>query len=120
MIIYKILLFIGIALGALGQLCLKHSVREGIELKRGQILKTLSRIYFNFYFILGGLIYMVSMTLFIVIISHIDLSYVYPIASINFVFVSILSKLIFKEKIGRLRWTSIVVITLGVALISLS
>ena len=120
MIIYKILLFISIALGTLGQLSLKHSVREGMELRYGHILRTLSRIYLNFYFILGGLIYVVSMTLFLVVISHIDLSYVYPIASINFVFVSILSKVIFKERISRLRWLSIFVITLGVALISLS
>lgn len=120
MVIYKILLFIAIALGTIGQLCLKHSVREGVVLRKGEIFRALSRIYFNLFFMLGALVYMTSMALFIIVISHIDLSYVYPIASINFVFVSISSKIVFKERISRLRWLSISVITLGVALISLS
>lgn len=117
---YKMLLFIGIVLGVLGQLALKQSTQNGIRFRKGRIIRTLFRMYFNKFFIIGGVCYVFSMILFIVILSHLDLSLIYPIISINFVFVSIFSKLIFKEKISKKRWLSMLIISIGVIITTLS
>lgn len=120
MVFYKILLFIGIALGVFGQMLLKRGMKRNISFRKGEIIRTLFRLYLNFFIIAGALCYAVSVILFIVVISHIDLSYAYPIVSMNFVFVSILSKLIFKERISKLRWFSMFVVMCGVILITVS
>ncbi|MEA3378963.1 MAG: EamA family transporter [Nanoarchaeota archaeon] len=118
MAIYKILAFVSVSMGIVAQLCLKKGML-GFRLRRN-LLKNLLRIYLNPYVILGAFLFLISMAIFIVAISSIDLSYAYPLASLNFVFVSIFSKYLFKEKISRLRWISLAIIIFGVALLSIS
>ena len=53
-------------------------------------------------------------------LSRIDLSYAYPLVSINFIAITILSRLIFKEKVTRFRWLSVFTILVGVVLLTMS
>lgn len=122
MISYKLILFIGILLGAAGQLLLKKGM-----MKQGKIriqLMTLHRDLFNLYFhrhiIIGGLLFVVSLGLWTIVISKLDLSYAYPLVSANYIIVSLFSKIFFKEKITGYRWLSIFVILIGVVLVTLS
>ncbi|MEK6864326.1 MAG: EamA family transporter [Nanoarchaeota archaeon] len=122
MISYNILLFIGIMLGAAGQLLLKKGmIKHGkVSIKLKSALKDLFNLYFHRYIIIGGLLFIISLGLWTIVISKLDLSYAYPIVSINYVIVSLFSKMFFKEKITKYRWLSIFVILIGVVLVTLS
>lgn len=122
MISYKLLLFIGIMLGAIGQLLLKKSmVRHGrVSIKIRTIIKDMFNLYFHRYIIFGGSLFIISLGLWTIVLSKLDLSYAYPLVSLNFVVVSMLSKAFFKEQVSGYRWLSIFVILLGVVLVTMS
>jgi drug/metabolite transporter (DMT)-like permease len=56
----------------------------------------------------------------ILALSKSELSYIYPVAALSYVFVALLSFLIFHEDVTLLRWLGIAVICLGVFLVSRS
>jgi drug/metabolite transporter (DMT)-like permease len=117
---YKILLFIGILFGAFGQTALKRSTKEGYKLVKGHLIKTILKMYFNKYFIIGAIGYAMSMIIFLMVLSHLELSLIYPMISLNFVLVALLSKMFFGEKISKKRWVSMIIISVGVFVTSLS
>lgn len=119
---YKILLFIGIFIGVIAQLVMKLGMgRHGkVRLSLKRIHRDILRIYFNGFVFTGVFLYLLSFFIWIFVISKIDLSYAYPLVSINFVLVALGSKIFFKEKVSRKRWFSIAVILLGVVLVTMS
>jgi len=56
---------------------------------------------------------------FLAVLSWADLSLIIPATSISFVVSTVGAKLILKERISRLRWAGALLVSLGVALISL-
>jgi len=119
--IYHTLLFVGIFLGAVAQLSIKKGSVRDIKLRIGKrIFKDIFDIYWNKYILFGTICYGVDTILWVGILSKLDLSYAYPLISANFVIITILSKIIFKEQITKLRWLSVIIIALGVVLTSLS
>lgn len=53
-------------------------------------------------------------------VSRLPLSYAYPFMATTFPIVLILSRVIFSEEIGMLRWAGVIVIWLGLVLVSRS
>lgn len=119
---YLILLFIGIIIGVMAQISLKYGMHKHgkVKLSFRTFIKDVFKIYLNIFVIIGMLSYFVSFLLWLIVISKLDLSYAYPIASINFALVALSSKIFFKEKVSRKRWLSILVIIMGVILVTLS
>lgn len=113
MFIYKALLLPGIIMGVVAQLLLKYGVS-----KYGK--QGVFRMIFNLPVLLGFSLYGLSMLIWLVVISELDLSYAYPMVSSGYFFVALSSKFIFKEKVSWQRWLSIFVIVLGVALVGMS
>lgn len=122
MIIYKLLLFISIAIGIAGQLVLKHGMNKHgkAHIRLSHFISDVWNIYFHRWIILGVILYAGSLPLWIMALSRIDLSYAYPLVSINFIAITLLSKFIFKEKVTRYRWLSVFIILLGVILLTMS
>jgi len=122
MINYKLLLFIGILLGAAGQLLLKKGMtKQGkVSVSLRTLHKDMFNLYFHRYIILGGSLFIISLGLWTIVLSKLDLSYAYPLVSMNFVIVSLLSKAFFKEQISGYRWLCIFVILSGVILVTFS
>lgn len=120
--IYKILLFISIAIGIAGQLFLKKGMnKHGKAVVRVKtIISDILGIYLHRWIIAGALLYALSLPLWTAALSKLDLSYAYPLVSVNFVAVSLFSSIFFKEKISRYRWLSIFVILAGVILVTMS
>jgi len=119
---YKLILFVGILMGVIAQLVMKLGMkRHGkVSLSLKRIHRDIFRIYFNPFVILGVSFYLLSFFIWIFVISKIDLSYAYPLVSINFVLIALFSKIFFKEKVSNKRWLSIVIILLGVILVTMS
>ena len=55
--------------------------------------------------------------LWLIAISKIEVSYAFPLLSIGYLLVAVLSIFFLKERVSFRRWTAIIVITLGVAII---
>ncbi len=119
---YQILLFIGIIIGVFAQISLKHGMHKHgkVKLTFKTFIKDVFKIYINIFVIIGMLSYFVSFLLWLIVLSKLDLSYAYPIVSINFALVALSSKIFFKERVSKKRWLSIFIIIIGVILVTLS
>lgn len=119
LLIMAILLF-GILLGSLGQIFLRKGMKEKSIVFSEGIIKNLIKIYANKFVIIGAMIYVTSTMIWIGLISKVELSYAYPMVSLNFVAIALLSKTFFNEPVSRIRWISIIIIVFGVSLLSIS
>jgi drug/metabolite transporter (DMT)-like permease len=66
--------------------------------------------------VLGLAIYGLGTAMWIFAVSKRDISYVFPIAALNYVFVTVGGMVLFDESIPTKRWIGIAVVVLGVAL----
>ena len=116
------ILLVGIVLGVSAQLFLK----SGVEKSEIQYLHGVSffekgkRMFLNWYVFFGFGAYAVSLLLWHVVLSHLELSYAYPMVSSGYLFVALFSRLLFHEKVSWQRWLSIFLIIFGVVLVGLS
>ncbi|MFH0752692.1 MAG: EamA family transporter [archaeon] len=114
--IYHILLGFNLALIVLGQLFLK----KGMGRYSNFGFKDLPKLITNYTVILGLVFYGFALTLWLVVLTGLDLSYALPIESSNYLLIALSSKFLFKEKVSKKRWLSIFTIILGVILVALS
>ena len=122
MLVHKIFLFVGIVLGVVAQLMLKKGMvgLDLSELFRKGFVYGVRKMFFNVYVILGFFFYGISMLLWLVVLSELELSYAYPIISLGYFFVALSSRFVFHEKVSWQRWMSIFVIIIGVAIVGMS
>lgn len=64
-----------------------------------------------------GLCFVFATALWMMAISAMQVSYAFPLLSIGYLVVAVLSIVVLKERIPTSRWAAIAVITLGVAMI---
>ncbi len=62
----------------------------------------------------------ISALFWLTVLARVDLSFAYPMVSLGYVLVVLLSFLIFKENVTLIRWIGVLVICLGVYLVSRS
>lgn len=123
MLIYKALLFVSTSFVVVGQLFLKKGMTKvgKVHLRlNNTLLPTLVKMFTNPFVILGVLFFGGSTLLWMIILSNLDLSYVYPIVSIGYVMVALTSKIFLKENISLTRWMSIAIICTGVFFVTIS
>lgn len=90
-----------------------------IKLKIGsmKLEKNIKSIIKN-YALIGGLFFCgVSTILFILALKYNELTNLYPIASLNYVFVSLFSIKYLKEKMNKSQWFGVLLIIIGIFLI---
>lgn len=69
--------------------------------------------------VLGGLLsYILSTVTWLGVLSRIDLSVAYPLASLNFVFVTALSAMVLRENVPPLRWAGTGLILVGILVVA--
>lgn len=107
-----ILVIIGGMIGAFGPIYLK---KGSTQIER----KDLSTVYKNKHLITGILIYGVSTIIVLPAFKGGELSVIYPLIGLSYVWVCLYSKLMLKEKMTPLKWTGIATIILGVSLIGI-
>ncbi len=104
------LLMINIILLVLGQTLWKIGMKSvSIELSLSGIFKVL----FQPYIFAGLVVYAVATFIWLYILSKSDLSLVYPLQSLCYVFAAFIGIIVFKEYIPPTRWFGIMLILLG-------
>jgi len=99
-----ILSLISSIIGAIGAIYLKKATNNNI---------------FNKELIIGIILYILGIAIFIPALHFGELSILYPIISLSYVWVALLSKRIFKEEISQKNWFGIILIIVGVFFITL-
>lgn len=107
------LLLVSIILGVGGQLLLKQGMLKQPNFQLGDIFA----LTHNFHVIGGFGCYGISVLLYFKVLADIDLSVAYPTVSLGYVLVILVSKMFFKEVVSLTRWTAIMIICIGVALV---
>jgi len=111
-------LLLAMLLAAAGQLLLKHGMSQvgRLEGLSWELFRALSQPA-----VLAGLfLFGLSSLFWLVLLSREKLSYVYPMVSLNYVFIVILSRLFLREAVPPFRIVALTVICLGVVLYGLS
>ena len=117
-----LLVFISVAAMTAAQLLLK----KGLLLVGGSpahlvdLIPFFLKAYTNIYVISAVLLTIVTALAWILAVSKVQLSFLYPFMALSYVLVALFSLLFFKEDVGVLRWLGIIVICAGVFIVSRS
>ncbi|HDM09305.1 MAG: EamA family transporter [Deltaproteobacteria bacterium] len=119
---YLPLILAGVFLNAAAQVCLKQGMRAigHFDFVFGSILPTGIRVIGNVYVLLGMVCYAVSIVVWLMVLSRVDVSYAYPLLSVGYIVTAFAGKAFFGEALSSVRWAGILVICFGVYLITRS
>jgi multidrug transporter EmrE-like cation transporter len=96
-------------LAALGQLGLKFGSMK-LEKNFASVLK-------NYALMIGLVLYGLSSVVFIIALRGHELTVLYPIAALNYVWVNLLSIKYLNEKMNKYKWGAIILLIVGVFLV---
>jgi multidrug transporter EmrE-like cation transporter len=117
---YIPLILCGVLLNALAQLTLKQGMRVigSFSFSIENILPILMKVSFNPFIIAGLACYVLSVLVWLMVLSRVEVSFAYPLLSVGYVVTAFAGLLFFDENMGFIRWMGILVICLGVYLIT--
>ncbi len=117
-----VFLFTSILCAVSGQVLLKNTVTniEGVDFASSKMASHLIKLLRYPLFYIAMAVYFLSMILYLVAISKLDISLAYPMVSLNYAIILVYSKVFYKENVTPLRWIGVAVIIFGVVLISRS
>jgi len=115
-------IFAGVLLNACAQLLLKAGVNAvgAITIDRATLITTALRVLTQWPVLAGLTLYVVSVGVWIVGLSRVDVSIAYPMLSLGYVVNALAAWWLFGEMIGPLRVAGILLILAGVFLIARS
>jgi multidrug transporter EmrE-like cation transporter len=115
-----IIMAISILLAVAGQLLMKKGMMLFGAFPVSQLLVKLVPMFLNPWVFVGFVCFGLSSIFWLVVLSRMELSLVYPMVSVAYVLVALFSWYYFKENLSVIRWAGIALIILGVFLISRS
>jgi len=121
----KLMIWISVALSALAQICLKRGLtklraqrEENDSRANSGLLGLVLGVVRQESIWLWGICFVVAMALWLAGLQKLDLSYAYPLVSLGYVLVTMLSAIFFRERVDGNRWLAVGVICMGVILIA--
>jgi len=110
-----------VTLGVFGQLAMKKGLNmlPYVISIRDLFSEKIFSIVFQNYVFIGIVLYMLASLLWLAALSQEELSFIYPLIAIGYVFTAILSKFLFHENLTMFRFFGILLICGGVYLIVL-
>jgi len=118
-----LLVLVSVAFGVVGQVALKTGMTQigRIGSQSGQAAFDLAlRVATTPHVIIGLACYVLGAVAWLVVLSRLDLSFAYPFLALNFVLITVASRLVLGEAVPMLRWLGVVVICFGVVLVARS
>lgn len=122
MAVYLPLILLGVLLNAVAQLALKQGMRQigHFEFVFGSIGRVLFAVAFNGYIWAGLTCYVISVIVWLLVLSRVEVSYAYPLLSVGYIVTACAGWLLFQESLSLTRLLGIAIICLGVFLITRS
>ena len=119
---YIPLILLGVLLNAAAQLVLKKGMVDigRFSFSMDNLIPIGMRVVMSPFVMLGVVFYVVSLAVWLMVLSRVDVSYAYPMLSIGYIVAALAGKYLFQEPLGLVRWAGIAVICLGVFLITRS
>lgn len=119
---YLPLILAGVALNAAAQLLLRRGMLlvGTFALDGGAIWSVLPRIILNPWVVAGLASYVLSVGLWLVVLSRVEVSIAYPMVSLGYVVTVLLARVLFNEAVGPQRLLGVGVIMFGVWLVATS
>ena len=116
------LILTGVLLNAVAQLLLKAGARAiaGFEFNAGNAVAIAGRLVLNAPIIAGLACYAISVVVWILALSRVDVSIAYPMLSVGYVVNAAAAAWLFGEPVGALRIAGIGVIIVGVWMVARS
>jgi len=110
-----------ISLGAVAQFLLKVGVNAigGFKIDTRNVIGSVLRVLLEPHIFVGLAVFVASMLIWLVVISNMELSRAYPMISISYVIVTLLSRFLLHESLPATRIAGIAVILVGVVMINL-
>ena len=107
---------------AVAQALVKHGLNRvgGVSFTADQFLVSMQRALTDFFIVAGFLLVLMVIPLWLIVLSRLQLSVSYPLASFGYVIAMIIGAIFFKETITPLRMSGMVLVILGVVAISKS
>lgn len=117
-----LLILIPTVAGVIGQLMLKVGMSSmgALDINAAAIPSIIMKIATNPMIVVGLAIYMGGVFFWLLALNRLQLSYLYPFASLSYVLITIAAAVFLHEQIPSLRWVGLVVICVGVALVAKS
>lgn len=119
---YLPLIILGVLLNAAAQLALKQGMRQigYFDFGLRDCAHTFFAVAASPYILTGLSCYIVSVAVWLLVLSRVEVSYAYPLLSIGYIVTAFAGWLFFHESIGVTRCAGIIVICIGVWLITRS
>lgn len=119
---YLPLILFGVLLNAGAQLALKQGMRTVgyFAFSLENVLPVGAKVALNPFVLAGLFCYVVSVIVWLMALSRVDVSYAYPLLSVGYIVTALAGQIFFGESLGPVRWSGILVICLGVFLITRS
>jgi multidrug transporter EmrE-like cation transporter len=117
---YLPLILSGVLLNASAQLALKQGMRQigEFEFRMGNLYSVGMTVALNPFIMIGMLCYVVSVAIWLLVLSRVEVSFAYPLLSVGYVVTALAGRYFFAEALTPLRWSGILVICFGVWLIT--
>jgi multidrug transporter EmrE-like cation transporter len=114
------LIFTGVFLNAIAQLALKQGMRQigHFEFTPGVLWDMSWRIGTNPYVVFGLACYVISVAVWLLALSRVDVGFAYPMLSVGYIVTAIAAYYAFGEALTPVRIAGIAVIMIGVFMIS--
>ncbi len=113
-----IVIVIATICAAVGETFLSYGMRR-IGLENPSFWKWFAMVATNTWVLVGVLCLGGFFFLYLAALSWADLSYVMPLTALSYLFAAVLAKFCLGENISWIRWTGIIVIVVGIALVVL-
>ena len=117
-----LIILVSVLLNCAAQLCMKKGMMDVGEISGGiqGMLIAFPSMISNLFLWISAVCYIVSILLWLIVLSKVDVSYAYPFLSIGYILSAVVGYLAFHESVAPIRVAGIVVICIGVILISRS
>ncbi len=121
MIDYWWLIALSISTGVAGQTAIKLGVSQPeAAADSAGILAVIQLILGSPWVLLGLTLYAVGAVAWIAVLARLDLSLAYPLLALNFVLITLSSKIILGEVVPTMRWFGMFVICVGIVIVARS
>ncbi len=118
-----LVLLVGLMCEAVGVVFLNRAIKEVGEVKQvsvSEVWRLIKTGVANPKMLIGIALEAAFFGILLYLMSQADLSFVWPMTALSFVFTTIAAKLILKEHVSGLRWSGVAFIMIGAALITAS